>query len=909
MRIKQTQAMEYAIREPQDPYLLDSETKVWGQGSAAYDLRLCLVGEAPSATDEREEKPFTGREGDLVRKAMAVGGTSWLRVWITNAINERPNRAGKLNTEEAKEALKAQKKEFWEEMKHVVKERGVKTFMALGDVAMQMFNIPGRINTMRGSVIPMSLNWEGPVTDREFEEIDFFVIPAYSPGYVLKHGFYQRKEASVSVFHIWYSDFKKAGKIAKEGYSVPLEKFVTDPDAPTVAAFVEKSIQSKALVALDLETDGLDPSYSNIVTIGLALNAEEGISIRLRDGSYKLHHSEKDTRLIENDIQRLLLECEGLILQNAKYDLKWLIQKNFKIDWSKLTHDIMILHHTINPEQPHNLGFISSIYGDTVYWKENTNWEEGSIYDRDPRELAEYNIRDCVVLHQILPNLLKDLEELGPETEDLYHNEAMPLIQSITQMEINGVPWDETTRKKIKTRLEEEIPRLEQEMREIAGVCEDFEFKASHLALLLYGIEHASLLKAQEELPRKKPGTKIHAEMTAKVNVLNTTVRRIWDYSDAFFQHEVTDSKAPATHDKARTKLATAAIRRKEILSNQRDTPRKEAELRDTERLLAFLGAYTRHAALSKLLETYVPYKAGKDGRIHANWKQHGTNTGRLACSGPNLMNIPKPDDEDEEDLGGEFRACIKAPPGFKIVTPDYSNLEVGTVAYESQEPNLIEIFEKGLNQHDINTRILFGIDKDNHHWKSARKAAKVFQFGALNYAGGENTVYSSMVEIAPELGLTRDTYRKAYANYMAANPVYASWKEQKQSEGVRNRIVRNAFGRVRVFYGPEYNVKKEALNFPCQSAAASIINRATNRISARLNSDSEFSKVELIMQIHDQLVFIVPDEVVESFCVYLKEEMETPVQFYGKMRRFPVDIEIGQDLKNLTTWEPKEAS
>lgn len=272
-------------------------------------------------------------------------------------------------------------------------------------------------------------------------------------------------------------------------------------------------------------------------------------------------------------------------------------------------------------------------------------------------------------------------------------------------------------------------------------------------------------------------------------------------------------------------------------------------------------------------------------------------------CKNPNLMTLPKPNDEAEgPDWGGMFRACVKAPPHFKVVSADYAMLEVGTVAYESNEPNLIKIFEAKLSQHDINAKTLFGIDETHKNWKAARQAAKVFQFGSLNYGGGDNTVYSQMVEKAPELGLTMAQFKRAKENYFAANPEYARWKARVQQRALNERMGENAFGRKRVFYGQAHSIEKEALNFPCQSAAASIINRATIRIVDRL--EVEFPIVELILQIHDQLVFLVPDYQIDSFCRMLKEEMERPVRFYEKERVFPIEIEIGDDFQNLTKWE-----
>ena len=897
MRIKTTPSTEYAIREVKQPYVLDSEVKVLGQGPREYDLAYCIVGEAPGYDEVQRRQPFVGKSGDKLNMGLARAGINRLKCWVTNAITVRPPQ-NKIKSDEGREAIEAEREEFWQEVAYIVRERGVRIFLALGNTAIQMLNIPGVISKVRGSVVAMNLENRAPVAEGQ---ADFFVVPTYHPAYILRNGFYSRNEMNVSLYQIWYMDIEKAKQLHQDNHTLRRRNFNWDPTVEDVSVFVADAIRTQALVALDLETDGLDPRKDNIVCIGLAMHDSGGISIRLRDARNTFHYEPSLIEWIFFEIQKLLDEAWGFVLQNAKYDLKWLLMKGFKFDWSKLKHDTMVMAHTISPELPLNLGFISSIYARTAYWKENTNWEEGSIYQRDPQELGEYNIQDCTVLHECLPGMLQELNSIG--ASGLYHNEALPMIKPVTQMEINGTPWDETTKKKIGTRIKDELPELEQRMRKVANLPDEFEFKASHLMVALFKTVPSLLSRAPAELEAcKNKNTKKYKTAYDKVQVLQKTPKGIWDYSERVFKPSTTESGTISVNEESRTRLMGAALRRRQYLEGiKHPTKQHTMELADIEKLLTFLSLYNRHAGLTKLMTTYMKYKAGSDKRIHPNWKNAGTATGRLSCTSPNLMNLPKPNG-DEDDVGGDFRECVKAPEDFKLVTPDYSMLEVGTVAYESGDPNLVEIFEHKLNQHDINTKILFGIDEKHPQWKVGRKAAKIFQFGMLNYGGSERSIYNKVREAAPELGLTFEAFQQAGRNYFKVNHVYSKWRDEIQEQGITTRKVTSAFGRVRVFYGPTYDVKKEALNFPCQSAAASIINRATIRIDNRM--EQEFPQCELILQIHDQLVFLVPDEQVAEFSQFVCQEMERPVEIYGTLRTFPVDIEVGQDLKNLQSLE-----
>ena len=222
------------------------------------------------------------------------------------------------------------------------------------------------------------------------------------------------------------------------------------------------------------------------------------------------------------------------------------------------------------------------------------------------------------------------------------------------------------------------------------------------------------------------------------------------------------------------------------------------------------------------------------------------------------------------------------------MVQADYSNLEVRVLAYEVGDPTLIREVESG-NIHDENTKTLFGLTPTDPLWKAGRAASKVFMFGGLSYGGSDREIFEKVILKAPELHLTFSRFLEAKGKWMDHHPAYTKWKADVTEKATATRRVVNAFGRVRTLGGSGKDIIKEALNFPIQSAAASIINRAMVRIASLLPVGAH-----LICQVHDSLLLDVPTPEVDATVTLVKGEMERPVTFHDRVVTFPVEVEIG---------------
>jgi DNA polymerase-1 len=226
-------------------------------------------------------------------------------------------------------------------------------------------------------------------------------------------------------------------------------------------------------------------------------------------------------------------------------------------------------------------------------------------------------------------------------------------------------------------------------------------------------------------------------------------------------------------------------------------------------------------------------------------------------------------------------------------------------LAYETNDEVLIDILEGGLNLHDHNTETLFHISSNDPKWKLGRRAAKIFMFGGISYGGGDREIYEKVILEAPELGLTFGEYRAAKKRFMDAHPAYAAWAERVKRKAREERIATTFAGGKRFLTASNvHDVEKQGLNSPIQGGAAHVINRAMVAIDEEI--EERGLPFNIILQVHDQLVYEVPLETVSDAAELVQRHMEAPTEFYGRTVVFPVDVEIGLDWGSLESYTPE---
>jgi DNA polymerase-1 len=275
------------------------------------------------------------------------------------------------------------------------------------------------------------------------------------------------------------------------------------------------------------------------------------------------------------------------------------------------------------------------------------------------------------------------------------------------------------------------------------------------------------------------------------------------------------------------------------------------------------------HRGLSKLKSTYtdkLPRMVNAStGRVHTNYAQAVAVTGRLSSNEPNLQNIPVRTGE-----GRRIREAFIAPPGRKIVSADYSQIELRIMAHISGDESLMRAFKEGEDVHRATASEVFSVtplEVDNDQ----RRIAKVINFGLI-YG-------MSSFGLASNLGITRDAAKLYIDRYFARYPGVAAYMENTRVSAKANGFVETVFGRR--LWLPEINggsgprrqaAERAAINAPMQGTAADLIKLSMIAVQDWLEASGIGAK--MIMQVHDELVLEVPEEALPEVRKRLPELM-----------------------------------
>lgn len=265
------------------------------------------------------------------------------------------------------------------------------------------------------------------------------------------------------------------------------------------------------------------------------------------------------------------------------------------------------------------------------------------------------------------------------------------------------------------------------------------------------------------------------------------------------------------------------------------------------------------HRSLSKLKSTYtdkLPQMVlPKTGRVHTNYAQAVAVTGRLASNDPNLQNIPIRTEE-----GRRIRAAFIAPAGCKIASADYSQIELRIMAHLSEDEGLLNAFSQGQDVHRATASEVFGVPPEQVS-DQQRRYAKVINFGLIY--GMSAYGLASNLEIAPSAA--KGWIDRYFQRYPGVRQYMDKTRQQAKEQG----YIETVFGRR--LYLPEINspngprraaAERAAINAPMQGTAADLIKMAMIAMQQKL--DSEQCKTIMVMQVHDELIFEVPEHELE---------------------------------------------
>ena len=292
---------------------------------------------------------------------------------------------------------------------------------------------------------------------------------------------------------------------------------------------------------------------------------------------------------------------------------------------------------------------------------------------------------------------------------------------------------------------------------------------------------------------------------------------------------------------------------------------------------------------VSKLKSTYVDALPGmvneRTGRIHTSYHQTGSDTGRLSSSDPNLQNIPI-----RTELGRQVRRAFVADAGCQLLSADYSQIELRVLAHLSQDPSLLEAFRRGEDIHAATASMMFNVPINEVDGEQ-RRIAKVLNFGVIYGLGPYG--------ISQQTGFSREEGRQFIDTYLSRYPGINGYLEGVKEQTRETMYAETLLGRRRYFPdigSTNHNVRagaeRMAINMPIQGTAADIMKKAMINVQARMQREQMRSK--MILQVHDELVFEVPDDEMDAMSALALDEMPAALD---------LDVTLKVDVKSGYSW------
>jgi DNA polymerase-1 len=659
-------------------------------------------------------------------------------------------------------------------------------------------------------------------------------------------------------------------------------------------------IKSNDVIAFDTETTGVKKA-DKIIGFSVSAHVDTGYYVILSKWDVPTQTLiDLETKAKATEIISLLIGKQ-LIMHNAVFDCA-MVENNFKIKLiDSLYADTMILGHLLNENRQNGLKELgTAIFGEDSKTEQaamqasilanggemtRANYE---LYKADAELIGKYGAKDTILTIKLFYHLMEQLYEEGLDT--FFFEESMPLVKGPTyDLNTTGLKVDTDKLVKLKGTLEAECLEAQAFIEAETTKYTKEKFKkfnpsaGMQLAWLLFhklGNEFGSLTDS---------GKEICNYLDIKIPYSSKNKR---EFIAACQEHRGEIYKEASVHP-----ITGKTVKPKKIEDYWKYTRTDKTSLKLFSEKYKWVAKLLELSKNKKILNTYVIGIGERQqyGIIHPSFLQHGTTSGRYSSKNPNFQNLPRNDKR--------VKSCIIARDGKVFVGADYAQLEPRVFASIAEDDNLINCFSEGKDFYSVVGAPIFGKhgfslvkDDPNSFAKSfphLRDKAKVI---ALATPYGRTASFT-----ASEMGVKKDEAQELMNKYFEAYPrvelMMLISHEMAKSDGV----VRNLFGRPRRIpeatkivarYG--HNLHKDlpyeartllnlAMNHRIQSTGASIMNRAAiachNTCKELSKTDSRWSEVKIVMQIHDEMILEGPDALAEEMTAVLKDSMENTVK------------------------------
>lgn len=603
-----------------------------------------------------------------------------------------------------------------------------------------------------------------------------------------------------------------------------------------------EDLYQASFLSCDIETTGFNPQTSIMLSVGFCA---------LLDDAHKGYVVIVPEDLLQGKrgkVASFLRSYQGtLVFHNLKFDIQhiWKRYGEFKMHEAA---DTMLMGYALD-ERPFNrykhlsLKDMARVYFDAPEYELNMKmWLEdylaedissGMVNDL-LEELYAYQAQDCYYTAALYPTLNEEMDDESPRLRNYVTNTLIPASFSIAKMEMTGVqvdiPYLQVMQKELEKQLEEEMEEIKKIVCKYTSHPKQEEFNPNspkQVAEVLYnatdegGFGLAMPKDAGRYAYKREPG-----KVTTNSDTLKVLARQV-------------KKSAPAA-----AKLITL------ILSYRVKT--------------RIVGTY-----VEGLLSRIDP-----DGRIRGDFNLHGTATGRLSCSNPNLQNIP-----DASHVGFDTRKAYTATPGWVMLEADYSQLELRVATLYSQDPVLLEAYRNGADIHQEVAFTLWNKPKEKIT-KYERYLAKCMNFGVLYGRGARSIATGPEMDNLVEMSGRSWSEKEIDAYFAKFKEGYKSlfeWMALVSDEGFSKKYVEGPLGSRRrwglVRKDDAAGIKRQIANTPIQGFAAQMTTRAIILLNQKFNPKEQ----RVLFTVHDSIVCECVDDpdVIYATGKLIKETME----------------------------------
>lgn len=599
----------------------------------------------------------------------------------------------------------------------------------------------------------------------------------------------------------------------------------------------EDMILSKNIVALDIETRQIHWEDNRLLAVGFCYQPDQAIAITSMSKNVKraIHGILLDDRLT-------------FVWHNGKFDttrLKYMEEIVARVD-----EDTMLMHYAqINARRgTHGLKDLGRLYLQAPPWDDELDKYKKEWCKKNKKKLSEF-MYDDIPVHILVPYLHKDViatfrlfylfKDMARPGSEFIYRKLIEASNVYGKVELTGVMVDMPYLEELEFELEQEIKRAQKHMEEVVEAIWDpnqyvFDTGAKKVPKE-FNINSPKQLKW---LLETSLGTKIDSTDAATIEELDK------------------QAKAGYFKDAAHTE---------------------------------FLEAISTLRSLSKFQDTYVQgYRKElcRDLRLRCSFNLHGTETGRLSASNPNLQNVPR---------NPRIKNLLRAAPGYRLVQLDYSQAELRVLAHLSDDDFMKQVYIDGKDLHSQVAIEMFGPD----FTKEDRNLAKTINFG-IAYGRGP-------LSIANMFGIDFEQAAKMIQDWFRPMPKVKAWIDNQRAMAIRGDLCTTPFGRERTFVVTGENlhhVQNEYTNTPIQSVASDLTMFSVLEIYEHLLQRNIDARV--VLTVHDSIIL----EVVNDTDV-IKRVIEDCTHIMGLVPRkylettipFVADAEVGTNWGDLEKW------